>query len=82
MERNSQVIQGKKGKCARNHREEIKRPLFLFLRREKKAIFAGGWNGGFMAVEGRERGRGEEDRVMAGSTRSVGAGDRSVSSRN
>ena len=38
------------------------------MRREKKAIFAGGWNGGFMAVEGRERGRGDEDRVTAGST--------------
>ena len=37
------------------------------MRREKKAIFVVGWNGGFMAMEGRERGRGEEDTVTADS---------------
>ena len=35
------------------------------MRREKKAIFVVGWNGGFMAVEGRERG-GVAPRVSRG----------------
>lgn len=41
------------------------------MRREKKAIFVVGWNGGFMAVEGRERGRREEDTVTANRDRSA-----------